>query len=610
MRIRPRQHLLDTWRAVAQASYAKDTWTWGGHGGRNSISDAEQLLCIMGPATKVDAFKIDLPDETAEDVLKSLRVLGDSIELPRRIIRLLADYLRTYTDEEGRPSFAAGTYLQSGELTPSPRQQQLDVVDSLSISVQLCLAAIGFLRVFRTVITRDALRREVDEVEAMASQRLSAAMVGLLRSFAVNVFDFDSPEGQALYRTLNQSNHSQRRVFEELHQQLREVAAGLRDLTIGSRAVEDIDNPNRLFECGWSWGIVRGAPEIETTEEIRGQPEGLAEPAPYLYFTVVALDGIQDLFTERTRLLGLLNEEQHRLMQALQLRWDFTQSYWSTIASFGDGRWPLEDIPWRTTDGAESDYFTLLVTSITVQALSRKPGADAELSRVGRVLEDLASRARITRRPFENDPAIPLHSPGVPIQLQGSELADGPPLNLSVYDFSPQLLKRTLRVARLAGSTELRGRMLELSDQIWDHLWQRRHRSGPGTDLWDQPAELYTQLKLEHAEPSWYYTERVVEALITAAHLVSSTPLRSYSASNLASDMIAEAEHLFDRELLIAATDAGPALAAVLQRVQTTLRRARDLLPEQPSTSLVLASDVLRELDRLSAARMTPTGLV
>lgn len=76
MRIRPRQHLLETWQAVANASYDDNIWTWGGRSGRNSISDAEQLLCIMGPATKIDSFKIDVPDETAEDVLRSLKRLG------------------------------------------------------------------------------------------------------------------------------------------------------------------------------------------------------------------------------------------------------------------------------------------------------------------------------------------------------------------------------------------------------------------------------------------------------------------------------------------------------------------------------------------------------
>lgn len=614
MRIRPRQHLLETWRAVAEASFQDGEWSWGGRSGRNSISDAEQLLCIMAPATKIPYFKIDVPDETAEDVLRSLRRIGDSVELPRRIIRVLGDYFRTYTDEDGRPSFSAGSYLRTGEeddgVTPSPRQLHLDVVDSLSVSVQLCLAAIGFLKVFQGVIRREELRREVEEVERLASQRLSAAMVGLLRSFTVHTFDVDSKEGQILCQMLNQNNQSPRRVAEEFNQRLQEVRARLREeLSIGSGVDVGLENPNLLFECGWSWGIVKGAPEVSTTEPVHRQPEGFAQSAPYLYFTVVALDNIQDLFSDRTRLLGLLNDEQLRLAGALQLRWELTQAYWSTVASFGTSRWPLEDIPWRTTDGAESDYFTLLVTSITVQALSKEPGSDADLARVGQILEDLAGRARITRRPFEkDDPGIALHTPGVSLQLEGSELADGPKLFWTLSDFSPQLLKRTLRVAELAGTHELRGRMLNLADHIWEHLWLRRHRGGPAENLWDQPAELYASVTPDSKEASWYYTERVIEGLVQAATLIDRPPLRSHGVRGIASDMLDEAEHLLDREMLIASTDSGPALATALQRAQTTLRRARDLLGERPSTALVLASDVLRELDRLSAARLSAEG--
>ena len=45
------------------------------------------------------------------------------------------------------------------------------------------------------------------------------------------------------------------------------------------------------------------------------------------------MDGIQDLFSERTRILGLLDEEQQRLAQALQLRSDLTRQFWSRIAT-------------------------------------------------------------------------------------------------------------------------------------------------------------------------------------------------------------------------------------------------------------------------------------
>src|SRR5205807_1460449 len=134
--------------------------------------------------------------------------------------------------------------------------------------------------------------------------------------------------------------------------------------------------------------IVRDAPLVTTAETVGQQRSGVAEAKPYLYFTVVALDGIQALFSERTRLLGLLNDGQQRLAQALQLRWDLTQKYWSTIARFGNGRWPLEDMPWRTTDELESDYFTLLVTSIMTQDLIARRASDEDLSRVGRVLTE------------------------------------------------------------------------------------------------------------------------------------------------------------------------------------------------------------------------------
>ncbi|MGK8486473.1 hypothetical protein [Nocardia asiatica] len=53
MRIRPRQQLLELWRAVLACSYRNGTWQWGGRDGANSISDAEQLLCLLYPATEM-----------------------------------------------------------------------------------------------------------------------------------------------------------------------------------------------------------------------------------------------------------------------------------------------------------------------------------------------------------------------------------------------------------------------------------------------------------------------------------------------------------------------------------------------------------------------------
>jgi hypothetical protein len=607
MRIQPRQQLLDIWRALAKWSSSEQSWVWGGREGRNSISDAEQLLCLLTPATEISSFKLDQPDETAQDVLDALSLIGDSVELPRRLVRVMIGYLSDYTDESGAPVYSGGSYFGTSEPGGEPKaaQRDLDVVDSFAMSLRLSLAIIGFARVFRTVLSRDDLLREVNDLERLASSRLTSAIIGLLRSFAVYTFDVSAPDGQIVLRTVNQSRVPQRQIVEELHSSLREVNAGLRDLTIGVESAAGLDNPNRLFQCGWSWGTVQGSPPVETSEHPTQQPEGVSISAPYLYFTVTALDAIQELFSERTRVLGLLNDEQLRLARLLQVRWDLTQSYWATIATFGRGRWPLEDLPWQTTDEIESDYYTLLVASIAVQGLSTRAAPEAELSRVGRVLEDLAGRGRITRRPSANDAGVHLQVPGVGVDLEGSELAGGPRLNWLSTDFTPQLLKRTLRVASMLTTTERRGQLLDLSDDIWDHLVLRQHRSGTGSGLWDQPSQVFPEVKPAPEMPSWYYTERAVECLVAAAALIESQPLRSPRLNELASDLLAEAEHLFDQELLEVSAETGPAMGTVLQTSRVMLRRAREVLPYRPGTAWVLANDVLRELDRLAAARLS-----
>jgi hypothetical protein len=611
MKLQPRQQILEIWQATARTSFAEKKWVWGGRDSSNSISDAEQLLCIMLPAADIPVFRLDRPDETSEDVLRAVEAFGDSVEAPRLLIRVLTDFMERYSAEDGTPVFSGEGYFQPppGQVGLSDSHRKLDVVDSYSTSVALTLATIGFVRVFKEVIRRDDLRREVEALEHLASRRLSAAMIGLLRSFTVSVFDAYSPEGRALCRTANQSGLPERQVIEEMRGALRD--ARLRDVTIGSGAgtAEDLDNPNRLFECGWSWGVVRNAPEISTREDVGIQPAGLALAEPYLYFTVVALDAIAALFSDRTRLLGLLNEQQTRLAQALQLRWDLTQSYWSTIATFGPGRWPLEDIPWRTTDRVESDYFSLLVTSIVVQDLVRRRAPDAALSRVGQVLVELANRARITRRPFEkNDPAIALHAPGVRIDLLGGEPDDEIRLGWTVTDFSPLLLKRTMRIAGLMRDTELRSGLLDLADGIWDHLLRRRVIRDPGVDLWDQPNSVFEQVPPGSDGLSWYYTRRVVECLVTASEVVTSPPLRNQRLADMAADLLSEADHRFDQELLRGSTEAGPAMRATLQGARATLQRAREIIVDYPGSAFVLVSEVLLDLDRLAAARSDLAG--
>ena len=612
MRIEPRQQIIDVWRSIARTSFRQGAWRWGGREGSNSISDAEHLLCLMSPATAVGIFKLDLPDQTADDVLTALRPLGDEVGIPRMLTRILTDYLRRYSDPDGTPVFAGEGYFAAhdSDAKPTDEQLRLDVVDSFAMSVTLSLAIIGFARVFRRSVRSDGLRRDLYELEEMASRRLTAAMIGLLRSFTVYVFDADSSEGRELIRTANQRHLPERQVAEELREALRTVRASLRDVTIGSGSgqAEELDNPSRLFECGWSWGITDNAPRIPTQSDVGVQPPGVAEAKPYLYFTVVALDGIAELFSERTQLLGLLDEEQQRLARSLQLRWTLTQSYWSTISTFGQGRWPLEDIPWRTTDSVESDYFSLLVTSIVVQALVSRRATDTDLNRVSGVLEELASRSRITRRPFqEEDRNTRLHVPGLGVTLGGSETV-GPLLSWRIADFSPVLLKRTLSIADLLRDPELRGRTVELADEVWAHLLQRRLSADSRLNLWDEPANLFSTVGERHEQPSWYYTKRVVDCLVTAARVITTPPLRSERVESFATDLLSEAGHLFDQELLNTPSAAGPVIQTKLHQIRALLDRAEVLRRSRPGTSVALAVGVLRELDQLAAARQDDSG--
>ncbi|MEV0967906.1 SCO2524 family protein [Microtetraspora glauca] len=603
MKLQPRQQLLELWEATARTSYQERSWVWGGRDGSNSISDAEQLLCLMYPAAELPGFRLDTPDETSDDVLDTLATLGDSVEIPRLLLRLFSHYLRTYTGADGKAIFSGGSYFQpsapDGEITPD--QREIDVVDSYSMSITLMLSILGFLKVFRQSVRREGIRREIRELETLAGNRLSAAMVGMLRSFSVNAFEPGSPQGQALLRTANQTGAPTRRVLDDFQKQLQGVRAGLRDLTIGSGVV-DLDNPNLLFECGWSWGVVKDAPTVDTEREVGPQPKGIAADTPYLYFTVNALVGLVDLWSERTRVLGLLDDSQQQLAAALQLRWDLTQGYWRTVATYGRGRWPLEDIPWRTTDGKESDYYSLGVTAMVVQYLSRNRAGDVDLNRVAGVLEELAMRARITRRAIPGDPPVALHAPGVRVNLSGTEEL-GPPMIWVVSDFSITLLKRTIWVANVAQSSRTRERLHNLADLIWQHILSRQFNSGLHKGLWDQPANAFPDVVIRQEQPSWYFTERVVEFLVSLAQASGESPLRSAQLFDIASDMLSEAEHLLNREQVLRPVLPGQNIRSSVSGVQAGLQRARAIMGERPASAIALITNALLELERQATAR-------
>lgn len=625
MQINPRECLLEIWRSLARHSFRDGVWDWGEWGRSSSVADAERLLCLLYPATEIPAVRLDDPDTTQQDVMEALKRVGDATDIPGSVVGILAEFMENHRGGDLDPTFAGGYYFvpEDPDQELSKEQRELGVVDSYSMSVTLCLAALGFLNVYRGKTRRDSTIARIDELRAATSLRLTAAMVSLLRSFTVNTFGFNSTQGQALCRLVGQGQLSERQAFVEFQRRFRSLRSVISEsavLGLEAETRDRVSNDTQLFECGWAWSLVKDAPTVPTAETIGAQSEGVAHPAPHLYFTVVALDGIQDLFSERTLTLGLLNAEQQRLAEALRLRWEITQQYWSGIARFGEGSWPLEDIPWRSTGGeqtrseseseSESEYFSLSVASILVHDLVRRRATDDDLARIVTVMERLAERGRITSRMTTGDRAVGLHNPGVFLSLRGSESL-GPAMRWTMTDFSAQLLKRTIQLSYLSRNVGSRERLLGLGERILDHLWQRRIRDGEGVGLWDNVHAVYPQSPERPGPLSWSITERVAECMVAANVLYTQPPVRSTELEASARSLLGEATHLLGNEQMEPAPAPTSEEGMLLKSIEADLRRARQILAHRPGTAFALAQRVLVRLDSLARAResSTPRGV-
>jgi hypothetical protein len=294
-------------------------------------------------------------------------------------------------------------------------------------------------------------------------------------------------------------------------------------------------------------------------------------------------------------------------VHALRQRWELTQKYWTALARFGSRKWPLADPPWRVAGERVSDYTTLHVASIVVHNLMRHRGVDdlrpaEDLTALANVLDDLAARAKITHRAEPGDRAVRLHSPGVLMPLHTSQQS-GPCVGWLARDFAPMLHKRMLQVASLTPNMELRDRLMQSADDLFEHLWQRKFADRPAHGLWDDPRGVYGDEAGEPARrPSWYFTERVVEVLVVAATTVEAGPARSPHLAEHATDLLREAEHLLDQETMRRPAD-GTEVALHLTRIDAGLQRARAALADRPGAASALAIRALLDLDDLALAR-------
>ena len=210
MRIQPRKQILDIWRHMLDDCYREGKWDWGGRAGSNAISDAEQLLCLFYPITRIDTFAVYDPDAAPADVVDALRRLGESTRIPRALVDVALGYFQNHTDDTGEPRFGAGSYLRAVDpdaLPPTDQPaQDLEVVDAYSMSITLCLSLLVFVNARSKLETQGKQLEKLADLRERASRRLTAAMVGMLRSFVVNSVSVGSKDGQAILEMLRQGD--------------------------------------------------------------------------------------------------------------------------------------------------------------------------------------------------------------------------------------------------------------------------------------------------------------------------------------------------------------------------------------------------------------------
>src|SRR5690606_15632865 len=120
----------------------------------------------------------------------------------------------------------------------------------------------GFVRA-QTYPEADELLVRIDELSVRVSERLTAAMIGLVRSFVVNLISPNTPVAETILTMLNQERLPTGVLLENLTRALDPIRAQLRsDVTFGQAPSQRRWRDDMLFECGWSWGVVRNAGEL------------------------------------------------------------------------------------------------------------------------------------------------------------------------------------------------------------------------------------------------------------------------------------------------------------------------------------------------------------
>lgn len=576
------------------------TLAWGDSGTpRNCIVDAELLECLLYPQDAVEWLSLGGLYKAEPSVVKALNppqaTSADRLDpkVLRHIAARLVDFFETYGGDE--PTFFPGSYASVPD--GDPPADFPPITDAYTFSVSVCVRTKLLLERWSSRGERlpDDLEIDVEQLRKHADKRLTAGLAGLCRSFVVGATGIEGWETQQVM-DWPAENPAMRAIRTQL-----------------SPYFHGPDPGRAPFECGWSWGEVKADRRHEYHEKGAhlASPEWYAQPAPYLYFTVMAVDGIADLFSNRIQASRVLSQDQSYLASWLRFFWEKTWEYWSTLA-FSPGKrtdWAIEDVPWRTADGDESEYWTVyLLRIITAYPGHRHLSVYEDERRVDRltaVLEELGQRSRVTRRSVDlhvdgavmADPSLRLHQPRqvrvrlLPARDKGAPT--GPEGAWHVYDLAPQLLKVAGRLLQGSGSPATRERLTDLIDSTWGHLRERCLQPDQVGQFhsygWDAGPGGAESQGSERDVSSWYITERVVEALtaVETASGVRSLPART---TRVALDEVVAELRWHVKTKLESSTDR--------RRILTDIAKAESLAETSPALSLGLVMEMARDLGK------------
>ena len=527
---------------------------------------SESLLSFLLPTISLPTHSLlpmNTKSRTQQQMAKEARhhqsflsikniVLKPEEHLPNTHIQVILERIAEYyehikdIDNVNLLNFAGGSYF-SDHNTDNLNAFSLNsatalpVVDSYSVGLSVALRILRLL----VILEQDDRNRSkspsalINDLRPLAQSQLSHSIHGLRHCFAA------APIEESEWRKL----YSPAYDWDTLESTSDIQAIRSQLSSYGYRLPEA-----EPFECGWSWGLI-GPPQPNSVASTYLREQlCYAVSEPYLYFTWTALAGIADLSDLELRPDELLEDNDLRAAIEVKELARLTNNYWSVLANqqshqsktdrrITDSR--LVDIPWKTTDEDESEYYTLYLMGIlysqTGQGIDHKLATD--------VLEQLAQRGRITTRPLlipSNDSediraeatVETLHYPGKSLDLYALSIdSHKDPLQIAkwrIYDYAPLLLKVSIEIRKRTTDHDTRQRVNAIIDEVLTHLANRQGEpleNGLAEVIDDIPKDYgiwddISQYLSSHEEDtsrkkagqpfraSWYFTQRVVEALV------------------------------------------------------------------------------------------------